>query len=295
MALSGAVVLLLFDWRSTQPDRIVFDRGGDLYVVAIDGSRTIRLTSMPARQSVPAASFDGHTIAFVRKSQASSFGDIWTMHADGTHRTRLTHGGKDWSPSWSPSGQTIYFIRYANGPDGPCGSIFRVRANGRNLERVIGASHFHSFELPAVSPDGRRIAFDDWDGCSGGTSAPRLRVIDTSGRPTTDLGQLPRNGYYPNPEHDSSAWSPDGNRIAFLLNGRLTIANRDGSDVRSIARSPTIADAWTHPAWSQDGDWLAVVDQTGSLFVLHPDGTGLRRVTQTGWWGTAPAWLPTPR
>ena len=121
------------------------------------------------------------------------------------------------------------------------------RCPGRNLERVLRAPRFHSFELPAISPDGRRIAFDDSNGCSGGTSGPRLRVIDTSGRPAADLARLPRNGYYPDPEHDAAAWSPDGNRIAFLLNGRLSIANRDGSDVRSVARSPEIADAWTHP------------------------------------------------
>jgi Tol biopolymer transport system component len=294
LALVGGVLVLALNGRSKQPDRIMFDRGGDLYVVAIDDSRTVRLTSTPAQERVPAASLDGRTIAFVRTTQTSGFvfGDIWTMHADGTHRTRLTRGGEDWSPIWSESGHTIYFVRYASGPDGPCGSIFRVGANGRNLERVINAPHFHSFELPAISPDGRRIAFDDWNGCSGGTSGPRLRVIDTSGRPTTDLARLPRNGYYPDPEHDASAWSPDGNRIAFLLNGRLSIANRDGSDLRSVAHSPVISGTWTRPAWSPDGNWVAVVDEGGNLFVLHPDGTGLRRLTQTGWWGTSPAWLP---
>ena len=115
LALSGGVLVLSLGVHSTQQERILFDRKGDLYVVAIDGSRAIRLTSTPAQERVPAASFDGRTIAFVRTSRVSGsdFGEIWTMHTDGTYRARLTRGGEDWSPSWSPSGNTIYFIRYA--------------------------------------------------------------------------------------------------------------------------------------------------------------------------------------
>jgi Tol biopolymer transport system component len=119
-------------------------------------------------------------------------------------------------------------------------------------------------------------------------------VIDTSGQPTNDLARLPRNGYYPNPEHGSPAWSPDGTRIAFILGGRLTIANRDGSGLRSIAPTWLVtADAYTRPAWSPDGRWLAVVKDNGDLYVLHPDGTGLRRVVRTRLWSSSPAWLST--
>lgn len=34
----------------------------------------------------------------------------------------------------------------------------------------------HDHEDPAVSPDGTRIAFSDWDACEGGTSSPRGSV-----------------------------------------------------------------------------------------------------------------------
>jgi Tol biopolymer transport system component len=283
--------------NSSSKPAIVIEKQGDLYAVAIDGSRTVRLTSTPADERAPAVSFDGRKIAFVRELHTYDFlGEIWTMNVDGTHRTRVTRGGEgDWGPAWSPDGKTIYFVRYVRGVDGEiCGAIFRVDASGRNLRRVISPPHhLHSFVQPAVSPDGRRIAFDDWNGCSGGTSSLRLRVIDPSGHPTSDLARLPHNGYYPDPEHGSSTWSPDGRRIAFILNGRLSIANRDGSEVRSAAPSwLQIADAWTHPAWSPDGNWIAVVDGNGVLYVVHPDGTGLRSVARNSWWGDSPAWLP---
>lgn len=296
--------------RSAQTSAIVMAKGGDLYAVAIDGPRTVRLTSTPAHERAPAVSFDGRRIAFVRKPRASGFGfgQIWTINVDGTHRTRLTRGGGDWDPAWSPDNKTIYFTRNPPGLTGWCGSIFRVDASGRKLQRVISPPHrtlevgelpfplrapdrlvyFHSFKQPAVSPDGRRIAFDDWNGCSGGTRGPRLRVIDTSGHPTSDLARLPHNGYYPDPEHSSPAWSPDGRRIAFGLHGRLSIANRDGSEVRSVA--PLCCDVGTHPAWSPDGNWIAF--NGGGVYVVHPDGTALRRVTRNSSWEDSPAWLP---
>jgi Tol biopolymer transport system component len=266
----------------------VFARGGDLYAVSLDGSRTVRLTTTRVNETEPATSKDGRQIAFARAT-----GDIWTKSVDGTQERRLTHSGTDGSPAWSPDNRTVYFIRYVSTADGPCGSIFRIGADGRNLKKVAGAPHFNSYELPAISPDGRRIAFDQWNGCSGGTSGPRLRVIDSSGHPTNDLARLAHNGYYPNPEHDSSAWSPDGREIAFLLNGRLSIVNRDGSHVRSVMpASLTIADAHARPAWSADGKWLTVVDQMGDLYLVHPDGSDLRRLVRALWWGDAPAWLP---
>ena len=262
----------------------------DLYAVAIDGQRIVRLTRTRADESRPAVSPDGGVVAFVRAARPSGGVDIWTMNIDGTNITRLPGSEGAASPAWTPDGRTLYFIRYRETADGPCGSIFRIGRNGRSAQLVAKSRRFHSYEDPAVSPDGHTLAFSDWDGCSGGTSQPRLRTVDLLKRPTDDLNRLPRNGYYPNPEHDGPAWSPDGTRIAFLLNGRLSVANRDGSSVQTLVSSQLAAN--DRPAWSRDGKWLAFVTQTSDLYIVHPDGHDLRRLMHSNGYMSSPAWLP---
>jgi TolB protein len=88
-----------------------------------------------------------------------------------------------------------------------------------------------------------------------------------------------------NPKHiakDGSmpAWSPDGQRIAYVsLSGddgyhALYLANRDGSGVEEIV--PRTPHAIDHPAWSPDGSRIALtVCDLGKcdVEVVTPDGT----------------------
>jgi Tol biopolymer transport system component len=260
----------------------VFERGGNLYAISADGSRTVRLTKTRIEEVEPAVSQDGSRIAFARWHE----GGISTMNVDGTHR-RIVTRGRDGGPTWAPDDQTIYFVRYQATLGGEtCGSIFSVSATGKGVRRLTNTdSTRHSHQEPAVSPDGRRIAFSDWEGCAGGFASPRLRVIDTDGRPTRDLVKLRHNGYYPGPEHSSPAWSPDGRRLVFHRNSDLMVANRDGSDEHRIVRGNRTL-GYEQLAWSPDGNWIAFSASSTPpstaefLLLVHPDGTGLHRIAQ---------------
>jgi Tol biopolymer transport system component len=301
IAVKPAVVLLLgcavlpsaapLRSQTTVP-AVVFARAGDLYAIAADGSRTIPLTRTREEEHDPAVSPDGRTILF-----SYGFGGIARMNVDGSARRVLTRG-PDGDPAWAPDGQTIYFVRIEPGlGNDVCSSIFRAPATGGRARRFTNSRGLHSHHNPAVSQDGQRIAFTDHTACDDDTASLRLRVVDSSGRRTGDLAKLPRNGSVPNLEYSAPAWSPDGMRLAFLRNtDDLTVANRDGSGERRLARGGDLS-LRIAPAWSPDGSTIAFsIWRKGgaSLLLVRPDGTGLRRLAfdRSVHWYSIGGWLP---
>jgi Tol biopolymer transport system component len=120
----------------------------------------------------------------------------------------------------------------------------------------------------------------------------------------------------------SMAWSPDGRRLAFLRSvGReaglplddLMVVDADGSNLRILAAGLTPAETYGYgaegsqalvaPAWSPDGDSLAVTvypHPTGTLnsrLAVVDVGTGeLRDPLPAAFWSaSAPAWSPDGR
>jgi Tol biopolymer transport system component len=280
---------------------VVVERKGDLYAFAVDGSRTVRLTRTRVNALTPAVSPDGSRIAFVDRDR----GNLGTRRLDGSDLMWFTRGFGDRNPAWAPDGRSIFFERWRsnNRHLPPCGSIYRVAAGGGRVRRVTDGlarpRSRRSHEAPAVAPDGRRIVFSDWLGCEGGLSSPRLRVVDLGGRPTPDLRRLRRNNNELAVERYAAAWSPDGRRLVFTKNGELMIANRDGSGERRIARGVGGSGYHDRPSWSRDGRWIAFTRGTStgeSLFIVRPDGTGLRRLagpragpySVAGWLSTLP-------
>ena len=196
---------------------IVFERGGSLYAIAVDGSRTARLTNTPVwDEKSPSVSPDGRWIAYSRSRGYAS--TLWVMSVDGRSSKRL-NGRESEGTAWSPDGRTIYFARFLLQEDkGPnfqfseaCGAIFRIGVDGSGETRLTNPpwkDSFHSHFSPAVSPNGLRIAFTDANQCSGGTTSYALRVIDTTGHTTSDLGGLPGNGYPASPDYGGPTGRP---------------------------------------------------------------------------------------
>jgi TolB protein len=294
------VLALVFTWTSGAaavtrqvPPMLVYERGGDLYRMTLDGSETVRLRTTKQPESGPAVSPEGLRIAFTRRND-----ELWLMNANGGEQRRLLAArprsvryASTGSPSWAPDGNTIYFNRSAQGPNEICGWIYRIGADGRGLRKVTRGVTL-DFE-PAVSPDGRRIGFITGE-CEPGLDCCYLTVVDLAGRATKDLSKLPPAT--PDIQYNPS-WAPDGNQIAFEGRaydgpGSIYVANRDGSSLRRV----TPEGLYAHdPAWSPDGEWIAFAAETmtrsSDLYVVRTDGTGLRRLTQTSADECAPAWL----
>jgi Tol biopolymer transport system component len=84
------------------------------------------------------------------------------------------------------------------------------------------------------------------------------------------------------------AFSADGSRLAFALDGRLAVAKSDGTGITVL---PALTDRDADPAWSPNGARLVFTGRRAgkrNLCLVDPDGSNLRRLTVRG--ARAPAW-----
>jgi Tol biopolymer transport system component len=247
-------------------------------------------------------------IAFglVRGGLSGDLTSLYTVYPDGSHLRRLTvpptrQGlGGDSGPAWAPHGRRLVFERNLPYWGNDRMRLLSVPARG-GPPTVLTAGPFDA--MPAVSPDGRRIAFTR---VVGSTAA--LFTVDRLGR---HLAPLLSGGI-----DLSVAWSPNGRTIAFsrlssadrpIADGTLYLADVDGSNARRLGDVPVHG---VSPAWSPDGQRLAFVSfadgndppcpidacpPSGELYVIGADGTGLRRLTRSRADDQHPTWSPDGR
>jgi TolB protein len=172
--------------------------------------------------------------------------------------------------------------------------LFIARADGSDEHRLLseGTTDYD----PVWSPDGSTIAFtSDREG-----SADLFRVKPDG----SAIERLTDSPAY----DDQAAFSPDGKQLVF-------VSTRSGgtSDLWTIDLASRRTKALTsgaggdfRPSWSPDGRWIAFSsDRAGAigfghgrwegllradLYVIHPDGTGLKRVSEHGDFCGSPKW-----
>ena len=97
--------------------------------------------------------------------------------------------------------------------------------------------------------------------------------------------------------HDGApAWSPDGNRIAFLAERAnqtdLYVMDADGTSRRQLTATPAQEGA---PAWSPDGTLIAFEsDRDGNMeiYLMDASGQNVRRLTNHPATDQSPSWSP---
>jgi Tol biopolymer transport system component len=217
-------------------------------------------------------------IMFLR--QGGKYGDatVFTANASGSHQQRITGYGQVCCPRWSANGSSS--ILWGNEFHRPDGKLIRKvplprRPRGMNL-------------VPqAISPTTGRLACEGWD-----DNKPSLNGIYTIR--ASDGGGLVRVTH----QHDVPAdFSPDGSKIFFLgSDGQsLHVVNTDGTDQRRVTPPGLAVDAPNYGGGrlSPDGHWI-VFTSFGTMWVIHPDGSGLSKIFEDtqGRLAVTPTWSP---
>jgi len=164
--------------------------------------------------------------------------------------------------------------------------LFIADADGGNEHPLVGLGAI-DYD-PVWAPDGSSIVFtSDREG-----SADLFRVKPDG----TGLERLTDSPAY----DDQAAFSPDGKQIVFV-----TTRNGGTADLWTMDLATRKGKALTsgpggdfRPSWSPDGQWIAFSSDRGSsmpmghgrwehlqladVYLVHPDGTGLKRITTPG-------------
>lgn len=238
--------------------------------------------------------------------------DVITMNADGTDLVNLTEGGSDEDfPTWSPDGTRIAFSTGASSPSGcGVGDVYVMNTDGSDMTPLTTNPFGVAASDPTWSPDGSEIAYTQthWDStCSSGDVDIWKMNSDGSGQVLLASGA---NEF--GPAFDAEpAWSPDGDRIAFVsdrantdwaLNHQIYTMDPDGSDVTQVThQDDRTFESNFSPAWSPDGEQIAYQHwphRPGSglgaaqIWRINEDGTGEAAVTSSGIFHMSPAWSP---
>jgi len=225
-----------------------------------------------APAAVTAAGTNGR-IAFMRWDVPTQDQFIWTVNPDGTHDERLLPYPAQY-PRWSPDGRQIAVLC--------CESAARIVTVDTGATRDLPTPDGLVVFCNVWSPDGARLYCTGFGGSPDENVTPELNGIYSIR--SSDGGDLRRVTVNAGGQDNPQSLSPDGSELVFISDrdlGSLFVIATNGGTARRL-EAPGVSDI-SSAAWSPDGRWLVfparkAPDDRRSLFMIRPDGTGLREI-----------------
>ncbi len=229
----------------------------DIYVQPVEHGPPVRLTWHPAPDRSPAWSSDGRFIAFGRDSATGV--EVYLVPAQGGAERRVARLHRAAAPlvvrflDWLPQGQALV-VSDQDSPEAPFTLIRLPAETGERLRITSPPSKSYGDGQPAVSPDGRMLAF---------VRSPAQSVGDIYVVPVS--GGEPRRLTFEDQVITGIAWSEDARSIVFSSErgatagaGSLWRVRADGSSAPPrIDQVPGIGPRATWPAIARRGRRLA--------------------------------------
>ena len=234
------------------------------------------LTASPAGAKV--AGVNG-LIAFARYDPTLKDTVTYIANPDGTHLRLLFPGKPTALPHWSPNGRELALQTGLNNPCPPCAqTTIILNPDTRSYRMLLPPDPNLSTGCSLWSPDATRFACEvgSPDGSRNGVYT--IRTSDGRG-----LKQITSN---PGGRDVPIDYSPSGKQLVFgrlsqNQNGTCTkhdalyVVNLDGSGLHRVTPGGFCDD---NGSWSPNGKEIAFVTDSGSIYVVHPDGTGLKKI-----------------
>ena len=235
----------------------------------------------------PVVSPNGQKIAFTRYASYQTAYDVHVMDIDGSYIQNVTSMERqDRWPSWMPDSSQILFWLMSLEP-----SLYRQSPIPNPVDRTLiktfsyEGTKIWTLSGPFSVSQNLKLTFIAYFSGQG------IYTMDIDGSNLIKIASSQTGSFY------SPAWSPDGQKIAYLLYFRdygytsleLIVMNADGSNPQSLANFETenvtgYGDDAISLCWSPDGSKIAFNKKeeghlVSHIYIINSDGSGLTQVT----------------
>ena len=219
-----------FDLSWTPDGKLVYasdaSGGADIWEMEADGTGQKQLTAGAGRNYAPIVSADGRYIFF--HSNRSGSWQIWRMDRDGGNSVQMTREKEEsnW-PEVTPDGKWLLYQHATGGIP----TMWKMPVDGGAATQITKMLSMR----PAVSPDGKSVAFWEKEDKPGAPWRIAIAALDTG--VVSNLFDIPQS---PASSNSVIHWTEDGKGILFIdfRNGvtNLMLQPLDGSARKQLTQ-----------------------------------------------------------